>query len=76
MYTMGKYKWKLEFTLNSGKVIEGVMICDFDNSGKVAEKILNVRDNTYFGFLDTTEKHNILVKIENVAALDISPYIL
>lgn len=70
------YKWKLVFTLNNGKVIEGVYHGDEINSGDVVKKILGQgqREHTFFGFADKTGTHNIVVYIGNVDAIDVSVY--
>ncbi len=70
------YRWKLVFTLDNGKVIEGIYEGKEYNSGDVAKVVFGKcsRENSYFGFGDMTRTHNIYVHLGNVVVLDISEY--
>ena len=68
------YKWKLVFTLNSGKTFEVLTECDKKNSDAVAHDILDGEINQYIGLLAKGAiTSNFFVKRGEIAALDIIP---
>ena len=68
------YKWKIEFTLASGKEITGVYSCDARNSSAVAQDVLAGSIDEFFGMLTPDGKGNLLVKRRDVAAAIISVF--
>ena len=70
------YKWRIVFMFNNGKVIEGIHKSEEHNSGNVLREILGngAKERTFFGLTDKQNKHNIIVCLENVDAIDISEY--
>ena len=68
------YKWKIDIILNCGKAISGLLICDENNSDKVAEKILVGNLYEYIGIADKTEKANLFIKRGDISAMQISVF--
>lgn len=66
--------WKVEITLKSGKTLTVLYEGPETNSGKVAEVVMEGGSNHMNGFYDLTKKHNILVLVGEIAALDISEW--
>lgn len=71
---MSMYKWRIEFVLNSGKVLVGMLRGSEDNSNDVAKKILEGQPNEFIGIAGIDETHNLLVKKGEIVAVDISVY--
>ena len=68
------YKWKIEVLLKNGTRIHGVCRGDETTSADVVNNLLGKRNSAhyFFGFMDETETHNIVVNADEVTALDVS----
>ena len=69
------YKWSVRIITKSGAVLNGVLKCEFANSGDVANKILTrAREGITFNDMHTSdEKGQLLFNVAEIAALELSP---
>lgn len=66
------YTWKIKVILNSGKELTMYYTGEENNSNDIVKKVVNGGDNTFNGFLSEDKKANILVKVSQIAAMEIS----
>lgn len=71
------YKWKIKITLKNGEWLEGLITADKnDSKGLFAEMLYNENDEPYefIGILDMTGTHNIVIRVSEIAVLDVLAY--
>lgn len=68
------YNWKITFYMKNGQTIKGIYHGEERNSDSVARKLLVGTDNTFCGCRGENDDSNLLVKIGEIAAADISVY--
>lgn len=66
------FKWYISCLLKNGKVVSGCLQSDIGDSGVLSRNIISGDDNTFFGFLSTDGKANILVRIGDLASVCLS----
>ena len=68
------YKWDLIFYMRNGSTLTGMYEGRQADSVEVAELFVGVSPNTFVGcFSDRYKTSNIVVKIDEIIAIDISP---
>ena len=67
-------KWRIEYLLKNGELLIGMHIGPETDSDSVARFILNCGDNSFVGTFGENEKHNLLVRVSEIAAIDISEW--
>lgn len=70
-----KYFWTVVFYMKNGNVIQGLYIGSENSSSDIANKLLNGNDNAFNGLFGKDENHNLLVRVGEIQAIDISPII-
>ena len=70
-----KYSWTVIFYMKNGDVIHGLYIGSEKSSSDVANNLLKGKgnDNTFNGLFGKDENHNLLVRVGEIQAIDISP---
>ena len=68
-----KYFWTVVFYMKNGDVIQGLYIGSENSSSDIANKLLKGNDNTFNGLCGKDENHNLLVRVGEIQAIDISP---
>lgn len=66
---------KIKITLKNGELVDGLIKTDKPDSEKFLNKLLYNTENElydFIGFLDMTKTHNIIVRVSEIAVLDIS----
>lgn len=71
------YKWDILVILKNREKILGLYMGPENNTNDVANNLLGKcnSERYFFGFMDITMSHNVLVNIDEVAAIDISQHV-
>ena len=69
------YKWRIVYHLTNGKELNAMYVGTEDNSKDVAAKLYNKKSNSdIVATYGKDENHSLLVRMSDVAAIDISKY--